>query len=117
MNKIRERAGIPVYGSASGEIAIPSDPLVMRDLVHRERRVELNCEYGNRWYDLRRWKEAETVLNGNFYGMNTLVDKDHKNDFYKRTKYQTRKFISYWWPIPQDDIDKNTNLVQIPDWN
>lgn len=30
--------------------------------------------------------------------------------------YQTRKFISYWWPIPQDDIDKNWNLVQTPDW-
>ena len=117
VNKIRERAGIPVYGSASEEIPVPTDPLVMRDLVHRERRVELNCEYGNRWYDLRRWNEAEKVLNGDFYGMNTLADKDHKSDFYKRTKYQTRKFISYWWPIPQDDIDKNTNLVQIPDWN
>ena len=117
VNKIRERAGIPVYGTGSGEIPIPADPLVMRDLVHRERRVELNCESGNRWYDLRRWKEAETVLNGNFYGMNTLADKDHRDAFYKRTKYQTRKFISYWWPIPQDDMDKNTNLVQIPDWN
>ena len=117
VNKIRERAGIPLYGSGSGEIPVPADPLVMRDLVHRERRVELNCESGNRWYDLRRWKEAETVLNGNFYGMNTLADKDHRDAFYKRTKYQTRKFISYWWPIPQDDMDKNTNLVQIPDWN
>ena len=117
VNKIRERAGIPVYGTGSGEIPVPADPLVMRDLVHRERRVELNCESGNRWYDLRRWKEAETVLNGNFYGMNTLADKDHRDAFYKRTKYQTRKFISYWWPIPQDDMDKNTNLVQIPDWN
>ena len=117
INKIRERAGIPVYGSGAGEIAVPTDPVVMRDLLHRERRVELNCEAGTRWYDLRRWKEAETVLNGNFYGMNTLADKDHRDDFYKRTRYQTRKFISYWWTIPQDDIDKNTNLVQIPDWN
>lgn len=115
VNKIRERAGIPLYGSGQGEIAIPTDPEVMRDLIHRERRVELNCESGNRWYDLRRWKEAETVLDGDFYGMNTKAD--NKEDFYKRTKYQTRKFISYWWPIPQDDIDKNTNLVQIPDWN
>jgi hypothetical protein len=117
VNKIRERAGIPVYGTESGDIPIPTDPLVMRDLVRRERRVELNCEYGNRWYDLRRWNEAEKVLNGNYYGMNTLADKDHRDDFYKRTRYQTRKFISYWWPIPQDDIDKNINLVQIPDWN
>ena len=117
VNKIRERVGIPVYGSDSQEIPVPADPLVMRDLVHRERRVELNCEYGNRWYDLRRWNEAEKVLNGNFYGMNTLADKDHRNDFYKRTRYQTRKFISYWWPIPQDDIDKNVNLVQLPEWN
>ena len=45
-----------------------------------------------------------------------VSDADYRNKYYTRTVYQTRKFISYWWPIPQDDIDKNWNLVQTPDW-
>ena len=114
INRIRERAGIPQYG-ASG-LEIPTDPEEMRKLIRRERRVELNCEGGLRWFDLRRWKEAENVLNGNFYGMNMLAEKDNRDDFYKRIPYQERKFISYWWPIPQDEIDKNPNLKQMPGW-
>jgi len=45
-----------------------------------------------------------------------LAEKDNRDDFYKRVSYQTRKFISYWWPIPQDEIDKNPNLKQMPGW-
>ena len=114
VNKIRERAGIPQYGTSG--LGIPADEEEMRKLIRRERRVEMNCEGGLRWFDLRRWKEAENVLNGNFYGMNMLAEKDNRDDFYKRVSYQTRKFISYWWPIPQDEIDKNPNLKQMPGW-
>ena len=100
-------------------ITAPSDPVEMRELIRQERRVELNCESGLRFNDLRRWKLAEKVLDGDFYGMNAYIkvsDADYRNKYYTRTVYQTRKFISYWWPIPQDDIDKNWNLVQTPDW-
>ena len=69
-----------------------------------------------RYFDLRRWKEAENVLDGNFYGMNMLMEKENRNEFYKRVRYQSRKFKSYWWPIPQDEIDKNPNLKQMPGW-
>ena len=88
----------------------------LRDLIHRERRVELNCEAGSRFDDIRRWKEAETILDGPFYGMDSRANKNQRDAYYKRTQYQTRKFISYWWPIPQDDIDKNLNLRQVPGW-
>ena len=40
----------------------------------------------------------------------------NRDEFYKRVRYQTRKFKSYWWPIPQDEIDKNPNLKQMPGW-
>lgn len=111
LNRIRHRAGIPEYGS--GELPEPSQD-EMRDLIRRERRVELNCESGLSWNDLRRWKLAETVLNGPFYGMNMMAAT--KEDFYKRIKYQDRRFLSYWWPVPQDDIDRNPNLRQLPGW-
>lgn len=112
INRIRKRAGIPEYGSA--ELPEPSEA-EMRDLIHRERRIEMNCEAGLRWNDLRRWKEAEDVLDGEFYGMDMTNGTDRAS-FYKRTRYQTRVFRSYWWPIPQDDIDRNPNLRQLPGW-
>lgn len=112
--RVRYRAGIPQYGKGADQIPVTEAQL--RDLIRRERRVELNCEAGIRFDDLRRWKEAETALNGKFYGMNALAKSTERDEYYKRTLYQTRRFISYWWPIPQDDIDKNTNLRQLPGW-
>lgn len=87
----------------------------MRKLIHAERRVELNCE-GLRYDDLRRWKEAETVLNGKFYGMNAYGKT--ADTFYKRTAYQTRvyKKAFYWFPVHQNEMDKNPKLVQAPYW-
>lgn len=121
VNLIRVRAGIPQYGTGTDAdgvqmITPPASGEELRDLIRRERRVELNCEAGNRFDDLRRWKLAETVLDGPFYGMDSRATKTNRDEYYVRTKYQTRKFISYWWPIPQDDIDKNTNLRQLPGW-
>lgn len=116
LNRIRERAGIPQYGAGASPIAIPADPEEMLKLIRRERRVEMNCEGGMRWYDLRRWKEAEAVLDGPFFGMNTMAKKENRDEFYKRVPYQTRRFISYWWPIPQSELDKNPNLRQMPGW-
>ena len=118
INKIRERAGIPQYseGTEAGKITAPTDPKEMRQLIRRERRVEMNCEAGLRFDDLRRWKEAETALDGKFWGMNMLAKKEDRDSYYKRTVYQTRKFISYWWPIPQDEMDVNINLRQLPGW-
>lgn len=114
INRVRYRAGIPQYGKGADQIPVTEAQL--RDLIRRERHVELNCEAGIRFDDLRRWKEAETALNGKFYGMNALAKSTERDEYYKRTLYQTRRFISYWWPIPQDDIDKNTNLRQLPGW-
>ena len=117
LNKIRKRAGIPEYGSADlGDIdaAAAAAGVTVRDLIRRERRIELNCEGGLSWQDLRRWKLAEEELNGPFYGMN--MDAGTKEEFYVRTEYQVRVFRSYWWPVPQDDIDRNPNLRQLPGW-
>lgn len=71
INRVRYRAGIPQYGKGADQIPVTEAQL--RDLIRRERRVELNCEAGIRFDDLRRWKEAETALNGKFYGMNALA--------------------------------------------
>jgi starch-binding outer membrane protein, SusD/RagB family len=115
LNLVRQRAGIPVLTVDPGQAA-------MREVIRRERRVELNCE-GIRYSDIRRWKIGEQVLNGDFKGMNFFGrdksdDINNPNAFYKRTVYQKRSFTkkNYWFPVPQSEIDKNPNLVQNPFW-
>ena len=120
LNKIRERAGIRQYTTGATDdnfIHVDlNDQAEMRKLIRAERRVELSCE-GIRYDDLRRWKEAENVLNGDLYGMN-FSGKDNSS-FYVRTPYLKRvyKKAYYWFPIHQSEIDKNDKLVQSPYWN
>ena len=120
LNKIRERAGIRQYTTGATDdnfIHVDlNDQAEMRKLIRAERRVELSCE-GIRYDDLRRWKEAENVLNGDFYGMN-FSGKDNSS-FYVLTPYLKRvyKKAYYWFPIHQSEIDKNDKLVQSPYWN
>lgn len=122
LNLIRERAGVPTYGSGINQIAVPVGQELIRDAIRKERRVELNSE-GTRYHDIRRWKIGDKTIDGNFYGMNffgkKLSDNDNDPDaFFKRTVYQKRLFSkkNYWIPVPQNEIDKNPNLVQNPFW-
>lgn len=124
INLIRERAGIPQYGSGANMIPSPQSQKDVRDAIYRERRVELCCESSIRYSDIRRLKLGETILNRDFYGMNYFGTKlsDDKNDpnaYFVRTKYQKRSFLkkNYWFPIPQSEIDINPNLVQNPFWD
>lgn len=120
LNKIRERAGIRQYTTGDTDenyIHVNlNDQAEMRKLIRAERRVELSCE-GIRYDDLRRWKEAENVLNGDFYGMN-FSGRDNSS-FYVLTPYLKRvyKKAYYWFPIHQSEMDKNDKLVQSPYWN
>jgi hypothetical protein len=124
VNLIRERAGIPQYGKDG--FFEPADQAEMRSLIRQERRIELNCESFIRFDDIRRWKQGH-LIDGKCWGMNfngTRKDDDPaivdgsgvRQSFYIRDSYFTRKFISYWWPIPQSDMDKNPNLRQMPGW-
>lgn len=122
INLIRERAGIPTYGSGAGQIPAPANPDEMRTAIRRERRVEFNCEYAVRYDDIRRWKEID-LLRGDFDGMNKFGKKKSDNPadpdaYYVRRVEITRAFSekNYWFPIHQNQLDKNPNLKQIPKW-
>lgn len=112
LNKVRNRAGLPNY-----EIIFP-DKLSQEDLreaILRERQIEMNWE-GTRFFDTRRYLIAEREDNGPFYGMNSKGDS--KTTFYKRTVFENRIFKKsfYLFPIPQDELNVNDNLVQNPYW-
>ncbi|MWB94094.1 RagB/SusD family nutrient uptake outer membrane protein [Flavobacterium sp. GA093] len=119
INKIRERAGVRTYTTGASDalhIHVDNDQESIRKIIRMERRVEL-CTEGIRYDDLRRWKLAETVLNGPFYGMN--FNGKNAAEFYNRTAYQTRVYKKefYWFPIYLAEIEKNPNLVQAPFWD
>jgi hypothetical protein len=112
VNAIRNRAGMPPLPNSLNK----ED---MRRRIRNERRVELAFET-HRYFDCHRWKIAEQTDKGRVYGMNISAGTNLKDDnFYQRTAIETRVFQApkhYLFPIPQDEIDKNPNMVQNPGW-
>ena len=116
LNAVRERAGVPhieeVYPGAVGN----QDQ--MRELIHRERQIELAFET-HRFFDTRRWLKGEETNGRPFYGMNIFATSDAPDSgFWERTRHEDRVFEQrhYLYPIPQSEIDRNTELVQNPYW-
>ncbi|RAV31013.1 RagB/SusD family nutrient uptake outer membrane protein [Sinomicrobium soli] len=111
LNDIRERGGIPGYASGAGQEE-------MRNRIRRERRIELAMEH-LRYFDTRRWKIAEQTDAGPFWGMDVNAG-NYATDpaFFKRTVFENRVFRKafYLFPIPQEEIERNPNLVQNPGW-
>lgn len=113
INKIRRRAtvGMPVVTAVqyAGQDAL-------RNLVRRERRVELAGE-GLRWYDIQRWKIGAQALNGQVLGSlkgtvnttNGALTLTPNSNYVAGTRSFEDKF--YRWPIPQKEIDINKNLL------
>lgn len=113
VNLIRERAGIPQYGSA--DLAAPSDQGAMREAIRRERRVELAFE-SVRYFDARRWKIAEEAFAGSFHSMD--INARDEAGFYNKVIFEERVFNKrhYLWPIPQDELNSNPDLIQNTGW-
>jgi hypothetical protein len=112
LNLIRERAGIPQYGSTT--LPAPSGQADIRNRIRQERRVELAFE-SIRWFDIRRWKIASQVM-GDMHGMDVSRDD---NTYYKRvviSQHLFRSPASYWFPISQYDMDRSRMVVQNPGW-
>ena len=97
----------------------------MREVIHHERCVEL-CFEGHRMFDLRRWKEGET-LGKPIHGIEiypTAFDDDGKplpdSKKYVVKKVEDRVWHDcyYWWPIPLEEVVKYENhaLKQNPQW-
>jgi hypothetical protein len=88
----------------------------MRDLIRNERRVELAFEE-HRFWDVRRWKIAEQVLQGPLFGMR--ITRNANGTFsYERVQVANIVFRPrlYHMPIPYDETTKNTKLIQNEGW-
>ncbi|MCK7556802.1 RagB/SusD family nutrient uptake outer membrane protein [Chitinophaga sedimenti] len=107
---IRERAGFtdPAALNFANYAGVGNAGLI--DIVRRERRSELALE-SQRVFDIRRWRIAETVMNGVLYGMKV----GNSNIVADRRVFNAAKH--YLWPVPQADIEMNKNLLpNNPNW-
>ncbi|WP_316801830.1 RagB/SusD family nutrient uptake outer membrane protein [Pedobacter nototheniae] len=113
LNRIRQRGGIvtPLTMGLS-----QSD---MRDLIRNERYIEL-CFEGQRYWDLRRWKMAESVLNGKKFDGVIITKQGPGNFTYQYAPVDLQPAIfeqkMYFMPIPKTEITKNPKLEQNTGW-
>jgi hypothetical protein len=114
INSIRQRSELPTIEDAYGS-GLSREK--MREIVRRERRIELALE-DKRWWDLMRWRTAEMLLNGPLHGIRITVDANGKLTYIPVPAYNgSRKFDpskNYLFPIPQSAIDQNPKLEQNP---
>ncbi len=85
LNTIRNRAGL--------ENTAASDQTSLLSAIQHERQVELFCEWGNRWFDLKRTDEATNIL--------SPIKPD----------WQATDTL---YPIPQTELNSNPFLSQNP---
>lgn len=119
LNNVRQRAGIPdletVYPEAVGNQA------QMRKWILRERQIELAFE-GDRYFTQLRRLQMGDAGQQSIYRMNTIANDNGQGfgfaGYYQRTLLQNRYWDDrmYLFPISQNDLDRNTALVQNPGW-
>lgn len=118
LDKIRARAGLKgvteSWAASSKNPDKPSTKAGMREIIRKERMIELAFE-GQRFWDLRRWKQAEDYMNRPIRGWNIAGPG---LNFYNVTTLfvPTFTFKDYLWPIGTNEIIANPNLVQNPGW-
>lgn len=122
INLVRNRVGMPNVDEAKY-----STKEKLRELIHRERSVELAGE-GLRRADILRWKDAsgkmlaETVLNGELRRRTGTINYDEEDPYLravmsdKTVLIEDRSFDAHnrYLPIPQSARDKNSKLTQNP---
>ncbi len=119
LKALRLRAGIPIGTIAGYQHGLKTTmtQAEMREAIRHERRVEMAFEE-QRFWDIRRWKIAETVLNGTLHGMQII--KNANGTFsYTRTDALNVTFDAtkmYRYPIAASEVNKNRNLTQNPGW-
>jgi hypothetical protein len=107
VNMVRQRTGVALPALPAG---LTKDEMRLR--IQNERRVEL-CFEGHRFYDVRRWKIAETVLNKPVTGMRIIKNANGTYN-YQRFEVERRVFSSgnYWFPFSQSTVNRQPAIGQ-----
>jgi hypothetical protein len=120
LDRIRQRAGLKgvkeSWTNYSNKPAKFTNKEGLRDIIHQERSIEMAFE-GSRIWDLRRWKEAVTLQNLPILGWD--VFQKTTSEYYRPRTLFSQTFVAprdYLWPLKENDILINPNLVQNPGW-
>jgi hypothetical protein len=113
IDSVRIRSGLEGVVASWSKYAIqptkPSTQAGMREIIHRERLNELVFE-GARFWDLKRWKEAQKYMDGvKLRGITASYDVV---DLFT----QSYSLKDYFWPIKTSTLTRNANLLQSPGW-
>ncbi|QKJ29899.1 RagB/SusD family nutrient uptake outer membrane protein [Mucilaginibacter mali] len=118
LNLIRARGGVAMPAlqttNAAGNGYVAPTQAELRKRIHLERQVEL-CFEEHRFYDVRRWKEAETTFSLPARGMN--ITQTSPGVFtYSPFTVENRVFTAknYLFPIAQVELNKAPALKQNP---
>jgi len=116
LKALRMRAGI--LPGDDGNYGIPTtlSKEQMRALIRNERRLELAFEE-HRYWDIRRWKIAEELMNVPLHGMQIIQSAGVLT--YNPTEVFEPRFVlgMYFYPIPDSEVLKNTAMKQNPGWD
>lgn len=111
---LRARAGIAAGTATRYGIKTGITQAEMRTLIQTERRIELAFEE-HRFWDIRRWKILDAVMTTPLTGVRITNGTPLT---YQSISVLTPAFSSrlYHMPIPYDEIQKNSKLVQNEGW-
>jgi hypothetical protein len=119
LNNLTAVAAVNIVRARTG-VAMPTFPTGMtqsafRDKLRNERRVELAFE-DHRFWDIRRWKIGPSTTT--IKGINLTKDPVTGVITYSPKVVETRVWDDkmYLYPIPQNEIFVNKNLVQNKGW-
>lgn len=119
INLVRERAAIPSVEDAWTNFAknpgTYQTKTGLRKIIQQERMIELAFE-GCRFYDVRRWKTAMELLNQPITGWD--IEQSAAEAYYRVRPifWQAFSLKDYFWPLREQSITINRNLVQSPGW-
>jgi len=114
---LRQRAGIEagddnLYGLPE---RAGMTQAAMRRVIQNERRIELAFEE-HRYWDIRRWRLAETVYAQPVKGMfitTSLTGTTYIPQDVLTVEWDNRRYL---YPIPYSEVIKNKNMIQNPKW-
>lgn len=114
LRPVRVRAGLPDFTDDNF-----GDQTKMRELIKREWQIEFMGE-AHRYYDLRRWRDAEKEEAMPVWGFNMNMMKSQSNFWHIPVEISQVPAIfadkMYLWPISHSELRKNRNLTQNPGW-
>lgn len=113
LNEIRKRAGIP--GVGEDDVPVPANQDAMRQVIRRERQIELAFET-HRYFDCMRWLTADKEFHGDMYGMD--ITQSNRDEFHRRVVFESRVFEkkNILYPLKLSELFKGRELVQNPGW-